>query len=200
MRPANLETGSETKGVTVMLTHMARSWWALALRGVIGVLFGLTALFHPGSTIAILLTFFGAYILVNGIFTLVAAFRFSSQDERWGTLLVAGILGILIGGLVMADPNALAKFIVYIVAAWAVVSGIMEIVAAVRLRREVANETLLLLTGILSLLLGIALFIMPSAGIRATGWLIGIYALLFGFLQLGLAWRLRGVHTTSITP
>lgn len=180
-----------------MLTQMARHWWTLALRGVLAILFGLIALFHPGAAITALALILGVYLLVDGVFALLAAFRFSHQDERWWMLLLEGVFGIVVGLLIIVHPIATAVAVVYLIAAWAIVTGVLELLAAVRLRRVIANEWALILTGVISLALGIALIARPGAGLLASAWLLGVYALIFGFLLIALAFRLRRLHAAG---
>lgn len=178
-----------------MRESMARHWWALALRGAVAVLFGLMAFFWPGLTLTVLVWLFGAFILIDGIFALIAAVRFASAHERWLPLLVEGIVGVLAGLLTLVWPGLTAIALVYLAAAWAILTGVLEIAAAVRLRREIANEWLLALTGVLSILLGILLAAVPAAGLLVWAWMIGAYAVLFGVLLIVLACRLRGLGT-----
>jgi uncharacterized membrane protein HdeD (DUF308 family) len=181
-----------------MLEQMGRHWWTLALRGVLAIVFGLIALFHPGAAITALAFILGIYLLLDGIFALIASFRFSHQDNRWIALLLEGLFGIIIGLLTVFHPLVLAVAIIYLIAAWAIVTGIFEIIAAVQLRRVIAGEWALLLTGIVSLLLGILLIAHPGAGLLASAWLLGIYALIFGVLMVILSLRLRRHVPVSI--
>lgn len=178
-----------------MLDHLARHWWVLALRGALAILFGILAFVLPGITLYVLVLFFGAYALLDGIFALAMAFRFGSRDERWWPLVIEGVCGIAAGVLTFLWPGITAVALIYLIAAWAILTGILEIAAAIRLRKEIDGEWLLGLTGVLSVLLGIFLMLMPGAGLLAWVWMIGAYALLFGILLLILAFRLR-----SLTP
>jgi uncharacterized membrane protein HdeD (DUF308 family) len=172
-------------------TLLARNWWALALRGLFAVLFGLAALFWPGITLAALILLFGAYALVDGVFAIVAAVRAAEQHGRWGLLLLEGIFGILVGLLTFVWPGLTALVLLYFIAAWALVTGVFEIVAAVRLRREIEGEWALILGGVISVIFGVLLVVLPAAGLLALVWLIGVYALVFGILLIILSFRLR---------
>ena len=174
-----------------MITTLARNWWLLALRGVLAILFGLAAFAWPGATVAALVLLFGAYALVDGIFALVAAVLRATRHERWGMLLLEGLAGIAIGVLTFIWPGMTALVLLYLIAAWAVVTGILEIAAAIRLRQEIDNEWLLALAGAASVIFGLLLFFRPGAGALAVIWLIAAYAIVFGVLLIALAWRLR---------
>ena len=171
--------------------NAADHWWAFALRGVAAVIFGILAFVWPGVTLAVLVLFWGAYALVDGILTLLAAFR-TGQDHRWA-LVIEGVVGIGAGIVTFLWPGLTALVLVYIIAVWALITGVLEVIAAIRLRHVIENEWWLVLSGILSLIFGIALVIAPGAGALALIWLIAAYAIIFGVLLLGLALRLRGV-------
>jgi uncharacterized membrane protein HdeD (DUF308 family) len=175
-----------------MLDDLARNWWAIALRGLVAILFGLLAIAWPGVTITVLVLFFGAYVLVDGLLAIVSAIRSARAGRRWGAFVLEGIASAGIGIISLLWPAITALALVLLVATWAIVTGILEIVAAVQLRRELTNEWLLGLAGVVSILFGLLLAIMPGAGAVALVWLIGAYAVLFGILLLALALRLRG--------
>lgn len=176
-----------------MLEQMARHWWTLTLRGALAILFAIVVFVSPLGAGLILVLFFGAYALVDGVLALIAAARLSHADENWQPLIIEGVLGILFGIIAFADPAAMAIALVYVAAAWAILTGILEIVAAVRLRRAIADEFWLILTGIVSLIFGIVLLANPLVGFGALAWLLGAYALLFGLLLIALSLRLRGI-------
>ncbi|HLK60488.1 MAG TPA: HdeD family acid-resistance protein [Chthonomonadaceae bacterium] len=178
-----------------MLHQFARNWWALALRGVLAILFGVLAFAMPLNTVTVLVWLFGAYVLVDGIFACITAVRAAGHGERWGFLLFEGILGILAGIITFAWPAITVLTLLYLIAFWAIFTGALEIAAAIRLRKLIENEWMLALTGGVSLLLGILLILAPAAGLLVLAWMIawmvGAYAILFGLLLLGLAFRLR---------
>ena len=170
-------------------------WWAIALRGVLAILFALMTFAVPGITLAVLVILFGAYALVDGIVAIVSAIRAAHGHRRWGAFLVEGIVGILAGLVTLFMPGVTLAFLIYVVGAWAIVTGVLEIAAAVRLRKHVAGEWLLILTGVVSILFGIAVFWAPIVGAIAIAFWLGAYALIFGILLLVLAFRLRSLHT-----
>lgn len=172
-------------------TRLARNWWALALRGAIAVLFGLTALFWPGITLTALVVLFGAFVLAGGIFVLIAALRDFRADAQGWLLLLEGLLGMAAGVIVFIWPGITALILLYLIAAWAIATGIFEIVVAIQLRKEIENEWLLAVAGIASVLFGLLLAIWPGAGALAILWVVAAYAIFFGVLLLILAFRLR---------
>lgn len=174
-----------------MIEHVAKQWWLVALRGIVSILFGVAAFLLPGITLVVLILFFGAYMFVDGVIALVSAIRFRHERERWVALLVEGILGIAVGVVTYLWPGITALAWVFTIGAWAIVTGVLEIVAAVRLRAGVGAEVLLILTGIASIALGLAFAIFPLAGLLAWVWMIGAYAIVFGVLLLAFAFRLR---------
>jgi uncharacterized membrane protein HdeD (DUF308 family) len=175
-----------------MVVVLARSWWALALRGLAAVLFGIMAFAWPGMTLGVLVLLYGAYALVDGVLAIIAAVAGRTSGMPWWALLLEGVLGITVGILTFAWPGITALVLLYLIAAWAVATGVFEVVAAIRLRREIRGEWLLALSGIISVLFGIALVINPVGGALAVVWLIGAYAIAFGILLIALGFRLRG--------
>src|SRR5690348_16803500 len=142
-----------------MAIELARNWWALALRGIAAIVFGVVALFWPPAAVAALVAVFGAYALVDGIFNLVHAVRAGRSGQRWGALVFAGVVSLLVGVLTLSFPGVTALALVLWVAVWSLVTGVAEIVAAIRLRKTIRGEWLLALSGILSVAFGILLFI-----------------------------------------
>jgi uncharacterized membrane protein HdeD (DUF308 family) len=165
----------------------------LALRGAIAILFGLAALLRPGIALEALILLFGAYALVDGVFSLVGVFGGTrSGTPRW-LLLVEGVAGIVAGVIAFVLPILTAVVFLYLIAAWAIVTGIAEIATALRLRQEIQGEWALIVGGILSVLFGVLLGVVgPFAGILSLIWLIGAYAIAFGVLLLVTAFRVRG--------
>ena len=182
-----------------MLTQLTRNWWAVALRGVFAILYGVLALVWPGLTLEILVLFFGAYMLVDGVFVIIAAFTNRAGHDSWWVLLLEGLLGIVAGLITFFNPGLATLVLVFVISFWAIVTGVLEIVAAIRLRKEIQGEWLLALSGVLSLALGVLLLIFPAAGALTVAWIIGWYAILFGAMLLGLGLRLRkhGAHHTG---
>jgi len=174
-----------------MIGVLARNWWALALRGFLALLFGFLAFAWPGLTLAALVILFGAYVLVDGIFALVAAVRAAEAHERWWMFVLEGIAGVAAGLITFMWPGITGLVLLFLIAWWAIITGVFEIGAAIRLRREMAGEWALGLGGLASVIFGLLLLFRPGAGALAVIWLIGLYAVVFGVLLLMLAFRLR---------
>ncbi len=174
-----------------MVAALVRNWWIVALRGVFAIIFGLGALFWPGLTLRVLILLFGAYALVDGIFAVIGGIASRGENPRWWVLLLRGIVGIILGLLAFFYPGATALAFLYVIAAWALVTGIFEIVAGIMLRRIITGEWLAILSGIASVIFGLLLVFFPGAGALGLTWLIGVYAIAFGILLIVLAFRLR---------
>jgi uncharacterized membrane protein HdeD (DUF308 family) len=170
---------------------LSRNWWLVLLRGIAAVLFGLTAFFWPGLTFAVLVLAFGAYVLIDGVFSLVSGFMSIGKSSRWWVFVLEGLVSIVMGVLTFVWPGVTALALIYLIAAWAVITGVLEVAAAIRLRKEIDNEWMLALSGVASVLLGILLVFQPAAGSVAVIWMIGAYALIFGVLMIVLSFRLR---------
>jgi len=166
-------------------------WWALVIRGFAAIIFGLFALFIPGMTVGVLLVSFAVYALVDGVFAIAASINRTDRSGNWPGMLVRGIIGILASIAVVTLPAMTALMLLYVIAAWAVISGIVEIAAAIRLRRVIRGGWMLALSGVISVLFGLVLMAFPGQGILAIVWLIGAYAVVFGALMLGLGVALR---------
>jgi uncharacterized membrane protein HdeD (DUF308 family) len=176
-----------------MLRTLAQNWWAIVLRGVCAVLFGVGAFMWPGLTLTALILLYGAYALADGVLAVAWAFvKRTTGSFPWGMLL-AGLASIAVGVLTFMWPGLTALVLLYMIAAWAIVRGVFEIVAAVALRRELEHEWLLALSGVLSVALGILLVIAPGAGALAVLWWIGGFALVAGILMIILGLRLKGM-------
>ncbi len=176
-----------------MLEKITNNWWMYAVRGVVAIIFGVVALIWPGQTLQALVLVFGAYALVDGIFSVAAGIAFRRYFERWWAVLLEGVAGIAFGLLTFFWPNITALVLLYFIAAWALVTGIFEIVAAIQLRSVITGEWALILSGLLSILFGVLLFVFPGAGAVSLVWLIGIYAITFGITLIILAFRLRSL-------
>jgi len=173
-----------------MAAVLIGNWWALALRGAFAVLFAILAIFWPGMTAVALTILFGAYAFVDGIFALVAGLRLAHRHDHSGALLVEGVLNLLIGVVCFVWPASALVALVYLIAIWAIATGVALVAAGLALIR-INGELLLLLSGVLSILLGLILFSTPAAGVVALAWWLGIYALLFGITLLSVAFRIR---------
>lgn len=170
---------------------VVRNWWVVALRGVVALIFGLVAIFRPAATLAALILLFGAYAIVNGVFAIVAAIANRHGEPHWVSLLVSGVLSIALGVLTFLVPGVTGIVLLYIIAAWAIVTGVSEIVTAIRLRAVITGEWLLVVAGVVSVLFGLLLVVFPGAGALAVTLWIGTYAIIFGILLIALAFRLR---------
>jgi uncharacterized membrane protein HdeD (DUF308 family) len=176
-----------------------RLWGGLALRGVVAILFGILAFSRPGTTAMAIVYLFGVYAFVDGIFALVAATRVARVDGRWMPMMLVGLVGLVIGILAFARPAATAAGLVYYVSVWAILTGVLEVFGAFRLRRAMPGEWLLAVAGLLSIAFGIMIAARPSAGLVGLIWMIGAYAIIFGGLELSLAFRLRRGQQPLVT-
>jgi uncharacterized membrane protein HdeD (DUF308 family) len=167
------------------------NWWALALRGVLAILLGLVALTRPGVTLAAVVLLIGAYMFVDGVVAIMASLRGMRTGDRWGWMLVEGIIGIVAGIIVFRTPATAAMVLVWLVAFWAIMHGAAEIGAGIRLRKIIEKEWLLILAGALSLALGIFILMRPGIGLVLLMTWIGVYALFAGIVTLVLAFRVR---------
>ncbi len=181
--------------------QLVRSWPLVVLRGVAAIVFGVVAFTSPGLSLSVLVFLFGAYAVVDGVLAIGSAIR-AHKGERWTMLLLEGMVGILVGCLAIFRPAITAVALVYLVAFWALITGVMEIGAAIRLRRQIANEWMLALSGTASLAIGALLLMFPGPGALAVAFWIGAYAIIFGGLQVALGLRLWrwGHHPTGGMP
>jgi uncharacterized membrane protein HdeD (DUF308 family) len=173
---------------------LARNWWAIALRGVVAIIFGILAWVMPGVTLASLVLLYGSYALVDGVFNVIAALSGRSEARPWWTMLLAGLVSIAAGLVTFLWPGLTAIALVYVVAAWAIVRGVFEIAAAVRLRKVITSEWWLGLSGALSIILGALLMLVPGAGAVAMVLWIGSWAIIAGVVLVALGVRLRGLR------
>ncbi|MBJ6128186.1 HdeD family acid-resistance protein [Microvirga splendida] len=176
--------------IHAMSSLLAQNWWAVALRGVFAIVFALIAFFWPGATLLSFVLFFSAYMLVDGVFAIVSGIRAASNHQRWGLLILEGILNILVGVIAFAMPVLTVLFFVTLVAVWSLITGVLMIVAAFKLNPEYGRGWLIF-SGIVSVLFGIALLIAPLVGAVVLTWWLGAYALIFGIGLLVLAFKLR---------
>lgn len=179
--------------------RLTRNWWAFLLRGILAIIFGIAAMFFPQAAFLSLVLVFGAFALADGVFTIVSAFAGEARSENWWWLILEGAFGILIGVLTIIQPFAMGLAWIFVIAAWAVVTGIFEIITAVRLRKEITGEWVLIVGGVLSVLFGLFAAFFPMSGAFAVGFVIGMYALIFGILFVVLAFRLRSVGDRDLT-
>jgi len=174
-------------------SHLSRFWWALVLRGAVAVLFGLIAFFSPGVTLVALVILFGAYAFVDGIAGVILGIKEFGERERWWGTLLSGIVGVGAGIVTFLMPGLTALALLTLIAVWAIMRGILDIVAAIRLRHAIEGEWLLALAGVLSVAFGLLLIVRPLAGALAVVWWIGAYALLLGVVLIVLGFRARSL-------
>lgn len=171
-----------------LLNH---TWWMLSLRGLFALIFGVLALIWPSLALTTLVLLFGAYMLLDGALATWAAFTSRQEYDRWWMVLIEGLAGIIAGVVALIWPGLTAFALLFLVAAWAIITGVMEIIAAIQLRKEIEGEWLMGLSGAISILFGALLFIWPGTGLLSLVWLIALYAILFGSMLIVLAFRVR---------
>jgi uncharacterized membrane protein HdeD (DUF308 family) len=174
-----------------MRVVLAKNWWSLVIRGLLAISLGLITVVGPGVKLGTLVLLFGFYALIDGLVSFAGVMRAAEVHERWASLLVEALAGIAIGMVTLAWPAIPALSLMYVIAAWALSSGIFEIAAGFRLRRHVQGEWLLTLSGVASLVLGILMLSLPLAGPLAIAYWVGAYAFVFGVLLIGLGFQLR---------
>lgn len=168
---------------------LAENWWAFVLRGIFAILFGIAALSYPGLTLLLLAVFFGAYVLVDGATLLVQAFG----NKNWLLYGLGGLISIAAGLFAITRPGITALVLVFVIGIWAVARGVVEIVTAIQLRKEIKGEFFLILAGVVSIIFGLFLTVRPGAGALAVAWIIAFYAIIAGVLSMALGAKLRGI-------
>ena len=171
---------------------LSRYWWMTLLRGLFWILFGLVILVNPGISLLSLTLALGAVIFVDGILNIANAYSGRRMHEDWWVLLLVGLTGVALGILTFISPQAMALAIVYYVAIWAIATGLLEIVAAIRLRKQIERELWLALAGLASVIFGVLLVARPAVGALTLLWLFAVYAIAFGVALLMLAFKVRG--------
>ena len=174
-----------------MTPVLAQNWWSLVVRGLVALILGMVAFVWPGITLAALVILFGAYALIDGVVSFAGAWKASRAHERWGVLVLEGMAGIVASAVAILWPGITAFALVIVIAAWALLTGAFEIAAAIRLRKVIAGEWLLALSGVASIIFGFLMIAFPLAGALAIAYMVGIYALVFGVLLMALGFRLR---------
>ncbi len=172
-----------------MLEVLTHKWWAVALRGIVAIVFGIVALASPGATLVSLAVVFGAYAFVSGLVAIVAAFGSRGRDAVWYVL--DGILGIAVGLATFFFPGAASAALVYLIGLWAILTGVFQVIAGFELPIE--RDWLLVIAGIASIVFGVLVFVYPASGAQAIMWLVGVYALVYGGSMLVFGIRLRGL-------
>jgi len=181
----------------MLLRLLSRHWWVLALRGLLAVIFGILALIWPATTVRVLVILFGIYAIVDGLFSLLSALANRRRQGAWWLLLIEALAGIAAGILALIWPQVTAFVLLYLIAAWAILTGVLQLIVAFRLRRQVEGEWFLVLAGAVSIILGLLLAFQPGSGLIAVVWFIGAYAIVFGILLIVLGFRLRALRQES---
>jgi len=171
---------------------LSRYWWMTVLRGLFWILFGIVVLARPGISLLSLTLALGIVIFADGVLNVAHAFAGRRVHEDWWVLLLVGLTGIGIGALTFYSPATTAIALVFYVAIWAIATGMLQIAAAIRLRRQLAGEVWMVLAGIASVVFGALLIVRPAAGALTLLWLFALYAIAFGVLLILLALRVRG--------
>jgi uncharacterized membrane protein HdeD (DUF308 family) len=182
-----------------MTPLLATNWWSLLIRGLLAIIVGLVAFAFPGITLGALVILFGVYALLDGMLGIAGALRASRNHERWGWLLFEGIAGIVAATITILWPAITAIALVYVIGFWALMTGALEIATAIQLRRYIPGEWILAISGLASIVFGIVVIAVPLAGALAIALCVGVYAMLFGVLMVGLGIRLRGRTQTIDT-
>lgn len=176
-----------------ILQALGPQWWLVLLRGICAILFGILAFVWPGVTLITLVLLYGVFALVDGVLALIAAIKGGAPAPRWW-LAIVGLLGIVAGLLTLFWPGVTAIVLLVFIAVWAILTGIMQIIGAIRLRKEIDNEWFLVAAGALSVLFGIVLVLRPDVGVLASIFVIGAYAILYGIILVMFSLRLRRHH------
>jgi uncharacterized membrane protein HdeD (DUF308 family) len=178
-----------------MLNLLAKNWWLVEIRGVAAIAFGVLAFLWPGLTLLVLVTLFAAYMLIDG-FALLVSLRRAEPATAGHRLAVAfmGVLGLAVGMATIFWPGITALALLYLVAFWAITLGLTQVVAAIRLRREISGELWFVIGGLLTIVFGVFILAFPGTGLLSLVWIVGTWAVVFGITNLVLAWRLRGLH------
>ena len=174
-----------------MLIFYGKKWWLFIIRGLLAILFGALAVIWPELTLRTLILLFGVFVLIDGVFTFIIGLVSSGTNRRWWAELLIGLLDIVIGVLTIVWPEITGMVLLYFIAAWALINGVFGIIAAIQLRRVLTNEWVLILNSVLSIVIGVLFILFPSEGAPSLIWLIGIFAIVFGILDIILGFRLR---------
>ena len=189
-----------TDSALPMMGLFARNWWLMLLRGIVAILFGIFALRRPGMTLAALVLLFGVYALVDGAFSLIGALAgWRHREDRW-LLLLEGFIGLGAGFVTLQAPGITAVALVFFIAAWALATGVLRIIGAIRLRREVSGEFWLVLSGIAAVVFAFLVMERPAAGALAMVWMIGWFAVFMGAMLVMLSFKLRSLRGPDYQP
>ena len=170
---------------------LGRNWGLLLVRGLVAIVFALLTWAQPGVSLAALVLVFGIYVLADGLLGVWSAIAKRRDNRHWWLLLLWGLVGIVVGVMTFIMPGITGLVLLMYIAAWAVITGVLQIVAAIRLRKEIKGEWLMILSGLVSVAFGVLLFLQPGAGALAVAWIIAAYAFIFGVLMVLLAFKVR---------
>jgi uncharacterized membrane protein HdeD (DUF308 family) len=176
---------------------LARWWWTFVLRGALAIAFGLVSFLAPMWGVAILIGIFVAWALIDGVTSLFTGIRTRTTDRNWWLAILEGVIGIAAGVVALLLPSFATQILVLLIAAWSIVTGIVEIIMAIRLREQIKGEFWMGLAGVASILFGVLLFLFPAAGVLSLVWLIGSFAIVFGIFLVILGWRLRTIDAMA---
>jgi uncharacterized membrane protein HdeD (DUF308 family) len=177
-----------------MFNLVTQNWWAIELRGFAAVLFGIATFMWPGVTLSVLAPLFGAYAMINGIFAVIEGFRSDVSQERWRPLLLEGAVSIVLGVMTFAWPGLTAMGLLFLIAFWAIMTGVFEIITAVRLRHEIRGEWMMALIAILSMAFGLLLLAFRAPGAFSVILMIRAFVFAIGALMIALAFKLRSLR------
>lgn len=179
------------------LDALARNWWLILLRGACAVIFGFLTFVWPGLTLVTLVLLYGAFSMLDGVFSIVAALKGGSPMPRWWLALV-GLLGIGVGIITLAWPQITGFVLLMFIAAWAIASGVLQIIGAIKLRSEIEGEWLLIASGVLAIIFGLMVVAFPGAGALSLAIVIGSFAVVYGILLIGFSLRLKKMAAVQI--
>jgi uncharacterized membrane protein HdeD (DUF308 family) len=182
------ETLAERLGAT-----LSDNWWVLLLRGIVAILFAIVVFARPAISLAALVIWFGLFAFVDGILTSYIAVTHKRDSDNWGMLFLSGLVGIGIGIVTWAAPGITALALLFYIAIWAIARGVLEVVAAIRLRKVIEGEWRLAFVGLLAILFGIFLIAQPSRGLLTVLWVLGLFALIDGIALIGLSFKMRSM-------
>ena len=176
---------------TDLASALSRNWWLVLLRGVVAIIFAVLTWMQPAISLAALVMVFGIYVLADGVLGIWAAFSGRRQNRHWWVLLLWGLVSVAVGVMTFVMPGITGLVLLMYIAAWAIITGVLQIVAAIRLRKEIQGEWLMGLSGLLSIVFGGLLVARPGAGALAVAWIIAAYAFIFGVLMVLLSFKVR---------
>jgi uncharacterized membrane protein HdeD (DUF308 family) len=183
-----------------MTSFLSKYWWTFLLRGLLAIAFGILAFVNPAITLASLVLVWGAYALADGVISLYSLITGQTDSDRW-LVGLQGVIGVAAGLITLFKPGVTALGLLIFIAAWSLATGVLQIVTAIRLRKEITGEFWMALSGVISVLFAFFILASPEAGALALIWIIGTYALIFGVFLVAFAFRIKGrVGKTETKP